>query len=299
MNYSIDDLRAFCAVVRLGRFSEAAQAMHITPSALSRRIASIEREVGGELFERSTRKIVLTPTGATLHEKLLPLIAQMDESLSEASRSLQGRSRGLSVASVATLASSTLPLVAKALFEEFPDLVLSIRDGTASAVTALVEQGAVDFGITTQLTFGSSIHADSLGRYGFNLIVASPEEMLGKNRKSLSWKDIQNLPFVGLNPLSSTRLQIDGALKTLGMSIPWKVEVDQLSTLVTMVRFGGYASIMPTLFDCTQQGVYSVALRQPTLTRELYLIRRSDASISASGSAFIRHVRAFSKGILD
>lgn len=288
MKYSIDDLRALCAVVRLGRFTDAAEALHITPSALSRRIASIESEIGGELFARTTRRVSLTPIGAQLHDKVLPLVTQLDSSMAQAAEALKGRSQSLAVATVATIAASSLHKISKAFFAEHPDVFLSVRDGTAAAVTNLVESGEVQFGITTQLTFGSSIRAESLGHYGFHLIVA--EKVRGRPR-TIPWSELVGLRFVGLNPLSSTRLQIDGALRTLGMSVPWKVEVDQLSTLVAMVRNGGYASVMPTLFDCQAHGLQGVPLSRPSLTRELFLIRRADSAETAAGASFARQAK--------
>lgn len=288
MNYSIDDLRALCAVVRLGRFTDAADALRVTPSALSRRIASIESEIGGDLFARTTRKITLTPIGAQLHDKILPLVTQLDSSMIQAAEALKGRSQSLAVAAVATIATSSLHKISKAFFTEHPDVFLAVRDGTAATVTHLVECGEVQFGITTHMTFGASIRAESLGHYGFNLILA--EKPVGRPR-TMAWSKLSGLRFVGLNPLSSTRLQIDGALRTIGLSVPWKVEVDQLSTLVAMVRNGGYASIMPTLFDWQAEGVQGVPLSRPVLSRELFLIRRADSAETAAGAAFVRHAR--------
>jgi DNA-binding transcriptional LysR family regulator len=288
MNYSIDDLRALCAVVRLGRFTDAAEALHVTPSALSRRIANIECEIGGALFARTTRKVSLTPIGAQLHDKVLPLVTQLDSSMAQAAEALKGRSQSLAIAAVATIAASSLHRISKAFFAEHPNVFLAIRDGTAAAVTHFVESGEVQFGITTQLTFGSSIRAEPLGHYGFNLILA--EKPQGRPR-TMAWGDLAGMRFVGLNPLSSTRLQIDGALRTLGMSLPWKVEVDQLSTLVAMVRHGGYASVMPTLFDSKAHGVEGIPLSGPALTRELFLIRRADSAETAEGTSFARHAK--------
>lgn len=298
MNYSIDDLRAFCAVVRLGRFSEAADATHITASALSRRIANIERQIGGPLFVRSTRKVTLTPMGAELHDKVLPLISQLDSTLLEAARSFSSGSRTLAIATVATVAYSSLHRISQALLEVHPEVLLAIRDGTAALVTNLVEQGAVEFGITTQLIFGPSIQTESLGHYGFNLILAPGHEVSKlRSRKSVDWKELGDLKLVGLNPLSSTRLQIDGALASLGLQMPWSVEVDQLSTLLSMVSNAGYASVLPTLFDYEASGFLGIPIKRPSLARELFLIKRPDSHVSDAGAVFAQHAKTLIHGV--
>jgi len=59
-------LQAFDAAVRLGSFKEAAEALHLTPSAISHRIRNLERTVGGALFTRVHRSVRITPTGRAL-----------------------------------------------------------------------------------------------------------------------------------------------------------------------------------------------------------------------------------------
>lgn len=59
-------LQAFDAAVRLGSFKEAADALHITPSAISHRIRNLERTMGGALFIRAHRSVQVTETGRTL-----------------------------------------------------------------------------------------------------------------------------------------------------------------------------------------------------------------------------------------
>ena len=78
INYSIDDIRAFCVATRAGQFTLAAELLSITPSALSRRVANIEESVGGRVFDRSTRRLRLTPLGTVLYERLAPLLTQLD-----------------------------------------------------------------------------------------------------------------------------------------------------------------------------------------------------------------------------
>ena len=65
MNFDLGDLRAFLAVSDLGSFRAAAEILHISQSALSRRVDKLEAALGVQLFIRTTRKIELTTTGRT------------------------------------------------------------------------------------------------------------------------------------------------------------------------------------------------------------------------------------------
>jgi Bacterial regulatory helix-turn-helix protein, lysR family len=57
-------LQAFDAAVRLGSFKDAAEALHITPSAISHRIRNLEKAMGDTLFSRAHRTVEVTPTAA-------------------------------------------------------------------------------------------------------------------------------------------------------------------------------------------------------------------------------------------
>ena len=59
-------LQAFDAAVRLGSFKDAAEALHITPSAISHRIRNLEKAMGDTLFSRAHRAVEVTPTGQRL-----------------------------------------------------------------------------------------------------------------------------------------------------------------------------------------------------------------------------------------
>jgi len=63
MKFDLADLRAFLAVADLGSFRAASDALHLSQSALSRRVDKLEAALGVQLFTRTTRKVELTTIG--------------------------------------------------------------------------------------------------------------------------------------------------------------------------------------------------------------------------------------------
>ncbi len=279
MNYSIDDIRAFCYATRTGQFQEAADLLFISPSALSRRIASIEAAIGGQVFHRSTRDVRLTTLGAAFYEQVSPLLAQMDGCFSQAVSMAKGGEGRLVFASVATLAYSLLPETLREFHSSHPGVFVAVRDGIASSITGLVEQGHAEFGISTQMAFGSAITAERVGSYGFHIVGDKAHPWL-KRRSSVSWGDLQGQLVIGLNPLSSTRLQVDAELRSAGIELPWTMEVDQFSTMLGLVRDEGYLAVLPTLFDAVRYGLKAVSLSTPDMQRHLFFIKRRDSVLS-------------------
>lgn len=85
-------LRVFSVCAQLLSFKDAADALFVTPSAVSHRIAELERHLGVKLFTRKTRAVELTSAGRELLEEVEPLLAGLDRSLE---RMTQGGSRKL------------------------------------------------------------------------------------------------------------------------------------------------------------------------------------------------------------
>ncbi len=96
----LDHLRAFEAVARQGGFGHAAEELHVTQSAVSRQIKSLEDDLGAPLFVRGTRRVELTQAGRALLRAIEPALAQVDHAVRQI-RLAQGRAQ----VSVSTFAS--------------------------------------------------------------------------------------------------------------------------------------------------------------------------------------------------
>ena len=93
-------LRAFEAVARLLSFRAAADELHLTQSAISRQISSLEAELGSQLFQRGTRHVEITSDGAMLLRAVAPSLDRLDAAV----RQIRA-GRGRNVVSVTTFAS--------------------------------------------------------------------------------------------------------------------------------------------------------------------------------------------------
>ena len=78
---SLRGLRTFCVAARCESFSQAADELYITASAVSHQIKNLEAELGQELFERTGRSIRLSETGRSLYNQASPLVTELDELL--------------------------------------------------------------------------------------------------------------------------------------------------------------------------------------------------------------------------
>ena len=288
--YTIDDIRAFCAAARTGHFNEAAERLHLSASALSRRIASIEDAVGGRVFDRSTRQVRLTALGVALYEEVAPLLSALDGTFAHAVRLARGDGGALVVAMVATVAHSALPRALGPFYAKYPDVYVSVRDGIAASIASLVEQRQAEFGVATHTAFSAALDAEHIGSYGVRLVCSRDDKTFPAG-EPVAWGKLSGRKVIGLHPTSSTRMQVDGELSGLGIALPWSMEVDQFSTMLSLIRNKSYCAVLPTLFDAQQEGMVSLPLVEPEMTRELYLVKRRDTALSIQGATLAKEIR--------
>ncbi len=128
----LDHLRSFEAVARRAGFGAAAEELHVTQSAVSRQIKSLEEELGAPLFTRGTRRIELTQAGQTLLRAIAPALARIDGAV-RLIRQQRGRAQ-VSLSTFPSFASLWL-LPRLPTFERVQPLI----DIRISAVDRLVE----------------------------------------------------------------------------------------------------------------------------------------------------------------
>ena len=148
INYRIDDLRALLALAQHKSFVRAAETLHITQSAFSRRIAQLEDVVGARLVERTSRRVALTPLGQELTDQACIFVPQLDQSMEDAYRQARGESGSVTLACLTTVAYSRLPTVLGPFRKTFPNIRLHVRDDTGQRVTQSVINREAEFGIT-------------------------------------------------------------------------------------------------------------------------------------------------------
>ncbi len=137
------ELKAFAAVVERASFTQAADHLGLSASALSQTIRQLEARLGVRLLNRTTRSVAPTAAGSRLHERIAPMILEMDAAVAEAVVTT-GRTAG-------TLRINTLGMAAKKIIaprlgrfhRAHPDVVLDIviDDGLSDIVAGRFDAG--------------------------------------------------------------------------------------------------------------------------------------------------------------
>lgn len=145
--FDLYDLTLFDLVASTGGFTSAATIAGLTQSAMTRRIAQMETQLGVRLFERTTRKVHLTEAGRDLQARIAPLLSQTRE-IVRSFAVQQGLSRTeLHVGISRSIGLSYLPGFFHAYAKKHPDVLLTIGQENSGTIIQKLCSGDLDAGI--------------------------------------------------------------------------------------------------------------------------------------------------------
>jgi DNA-binding transcriptional LysR family regulator len=145
-------LRALLELARCGTMAAAAEALFLTPSAVSQQIAQLEEEAGVKLTERVGRGVRLTPAGQALVAHTERLLVVLDEARSEMAELRREIAGELRVAAFPSIASVVLPDTVKALQRAYPRLAVTIEELEAIDGAAALRSWRTDIALIDDLS---------------------------------------------------------------------------------------------------------------------------------------------------
>ena len=293
-------VQAFVAIADLGGFQKAADALHLTQTALTRRLQNLEAFLGQKLIERTTRSIALTWTGRAFLPQARRLLADLSAALTEIRETGKARRGDITIACVPTVGVQYLPRIIQEYATRHPDNRIRILDHASSRVADAVLQREAEFGIHISGTHHPELHSVPLltDRY---VVICRDDHPLA-NRKRLTWKQLQAHPLIFTGEGSSNRPVLDQALSHAALELRAYYEVQRSSTAVGLVAAGVGIAVVPRL--ALQRGAYpnirTIALADPVVSRKLALVTRRNAHLSPAAQALyeliLRHARAANPG---
>lgn len=142
----LDGLKALNAVDRFGTVSEAAVALRLTQSAVSKRLRALEDEIGGPLLEKDGRRVRLTADAHELLSKARPLLSEIENLKFSGRRS---GPRALSIGIADSIAGSWGPAVMRRAMRAVPGLKLEVHVHRSTLILENIKLGRYDLGLVT------------------------------------------------------------------------------------------------------------------------------------------------------
>lgn len=190
-------------------FRLAAEALCLSPPALSRRVERLEAALGVRLLERTTRSVELTAVGQEfLHEARSALVG-LDAAVQRVNDQVHLRRGRVAIACIPSVASHLLPRVLRAFAVAQPEVQVHVMDESASQVLDAVVRGDADFGLSFTGSQESALRFEALMRERYVLAMQRGHRWAG--RKEVAWAELAGQRLVSVSRDSSNRLLLDQA----------------------------------------------------------------------------------------
>jgi DNA-binding transcriptional LysR family regulator len=135
---------AFLAVAEELHFGRAADRLHVSQPRVSRLIAALERQVGGALFERTSRRVNLTPLGAQFRDELSAAYAQLQAALDHAKRAAREAAGQLRIGFTNTTEGPALARLVAAFEARHPGSQVALQEVPVTDVYTALRAGEID-----------------------------------------------------------------------------------------------------------------------------------------------------------
>ncbi|EFO30722.1 hydrogen peroxide-inducible activator [Roseibium sp. TrichSKD4] len=276
---TIRQLHYFDALARTGHFGQAAEACAISQPALSMQIKELESLLGAPIFERSVKKLRLTPFGEEAVERARQILKSIDE-LEDLARASSERLVGrLRIGVIPTIAPYLLPAVIQRLQKDHPGLDIHIRETITPTLLEELNNGKLDAAIVALPVSEAGINEVPL--IDENFVLVRPEADANK-------------PIPNPDALREMRLLLleeghcfrDQALAFCNFRPGTSREVldaNSLATLVQMVSAGLGVTLIPEMavpIETQSAKVTVTSFKQPKPTRTIGMVWRNSTPLA-------------------
>jgi LysR family carnitine catabolism transcriptional activator len=265
--------------------------MHLSQPALSISIKNLEETVGGKLFIRSTRTLVLTADGKDFFPIAQRLIADWDGAFDDINDLFSLKRGKLVIAAMPSFASTELPELIKIFRQQYPTVTIKIHDVIAKDTVAMVRTGRVELALIFDPAESDDLQFEPL--FTDNFVAALPLKHPLLVKRNITWQAFANHQFIALQRPSSIRHLIETSLMENDINLNVKFETNYLATIGQMVATGLGISVMSSLYvkQLQTQSVECRPLSKPTVSRRVGIITRRRYPIPSAAQDFVELIR--------
>ncbi len=290
-----DQLASFLEVAKLQSFSRAAEKIYRTQPAVSAQVRLLEQECGEKLFDRSGKKVLLTPAGEILRryaQKMLDLHKEALQAIAELNQTARGK---LHIGANEATCLYVLPKTFARFMQLYPLVQISIYRNFSHKILQKVQEGAVELGIVTLPQTANNMEVIPVFRDEVQVVVPASHP-LAKSR-SVTVEEVANFPLI-LPKTGHTRVLLDRILRDYREHVQISMELASVETIKKFVGAGLGISLISRTYAQAEVAaglVKLIPLEGLKLYRELGLIYRRDRYLSLPAKVFIEAVRESTK----
>lgn len=280
-------MQYFLAVGETLSFRTAAEQIGIAQPALSRSIRQLEQQLGFALFERTTRRVTLTPAGETLHRDAAEAMQRLTRAVTHARKVAQGFSGTIMVGYSTFAATGPMPDIIIEFRKQYPDAQVGLRLLASSEQATAFEEGTIDLGFIMSVV--STPPQKNIPISKERLIALVPARHPWARHRSIPLETLVTAPIVigTASRWRGFRSLVNDLIGTHGLSLNIAEEADDLPVLLQLVQSGFGCTILDASFVSTlPPGIKAVEIEDTAATLDIALAWR-DGNLSPLAARFV------------
>ncbi|WP_172193688.1 LysR family transcriptional regulator [Saccharibacillus qingshengii] len=260
-------LQYLMTVARLEHMTEAAHALHVTQSSLSKTIRRLEEDLGVPLFDRTGRRLRLNESGKVFVRRAEKALFELEQGR----REVQDLSDPAEeTVKLAVTAGSRLPAILSEFRKRRPGAKFHVQMQTTREMQESLQRNEVDFALSSPPVQGAGIGCRIVHRDP--LILAVPEGHHLAGRPSIELVQLKGESLVGVKKGYGTRDLVDQVCRSKGISLDYVYEGDEPTRLLALVEAGIGLAILPETARGRHESVCYLRLEEADLSREIALL---------------------------
>jgi DNA-binding transcriptional LysR family regulator len=281
MHYYPFDLRqliSFAEIARCNSYRKAAVSLRIAQPALTRHIQNLEAAIGVRLFNRTNRRVALTPAGKALLARLPPTFAALDQIALTSLRSAEGQGAVIRIGEAGNVTANVLAPALRMLRKRYPKLQIEIYHSTSQGYLDDLVEGKIDCAFPLLQTQRPDLAFERLSTHEVGIVL--PAEHRLARFQEIPLRDLRNERWI-LFPRKANSSMYDELLagcRKAGFSPQVVDEITSRPRAISMVACGiGVTTLADVLRHFCIRGTLYRRLIRPTPTVTSFIAyRRAD-----------------------
>lgn len=255
----LQHIEAFRAVVLTGSMTEASRRLHTSQPQISRLIAQLEKVTQFALFDRSGSRLALTSEGGRLFQEVEKTFTGLAALEAAAVGIRSFRSDRLHITAMPRLASGLLTRIAAGFLADYPDVMISIRSGTAGAVHDWISSGLCDVGLAMLYNETQGIQVEPV--LTSDCVAVLPKGHPLAARAHLTPPDFAGQPFISMPTGSPLAQKLDQIFGAAGVVRNIVAETDLGASVCALVGAGLGLSLINPLAAQEERDIVGLEVR--------------------------------------
>lgn len=284
----------FIEVAKREHVTEAAHALHVAQSAVSRQIFNLEEELGIDLFIRDGRNVRLTTIGKIFLEHMERAMNVIDDATQVVSEYTDPERGTVHIGFPSSLATYILPTAISGFREVYPHVQFDLNQGSQAQLTDAIVKGDVNIALVAPVpTKNAKVKGTILFRENIHALLPASHPLA--TSETLTLNQLRDDDFILFPEGFTLRTALDDACRQIGFKPRVSFVGDDIDAIKGLVSAGLGVSLVPeiTLVDNVPRATVSIPIVEPEVTRTVGIIVPNDRQMLPTEQLFYNFIKDF------